>query len=55
LYCVRPWTGRAAKRVQTVMGHSSIRMTFGLYGHLFEDRQNDQDALEKLEAAVVTA
>jgi cold shock protein len=25
------------KRLQTVMGHSSVRMTFDLYGHLFDD------------------
>jgi integrase len=47
--------GWTPKRVQTVLGHSSIRMSYDLYGHLFEDRENDQQALEKLEAAVVAA
>lgn len=45
--------GWTPKRVQTVLGHSSIRMSYDLYGHLFEDRENDSQALEKLEAAVV--
>lgn len=30
--------GLPPKRVQTIMGHTSITMTFELYGHLFEDR-----------------
>jgi integrase len=46
------WT---PKRVQTVMGHSSIQMTFDLYGHLFEDREGDLEAMIKLEAAIVAA
>ena len=47
--------GWTPKRVQTVMGHSSIKMTFDLYGHLFEDREGDQEAMKKLEAAIVAA
>ena len=35
------------------MGHSSIKMTFDLYGHLFEDADSDRDAMKKLEAALV--
>ena len=31
--------GWTPKRLQVVMGHSSIQMTFDLYGHLFEDRE----------------
>jgi integrase len=46
------WT---PKRVQTVMGHSSINMTFDLYGHLFEDKDADQEAMKKIEAAVTAA
>lgn len=30
------------KRLQTVMGHSSVRMTFDLYGHLFDDIEKDK-------------
>ena len=47
--------GWTPKRVQTVMGHSSIRMTFDLYGHLFEDTAADREAMKKIEAAVVAA
>jgi integrase len=46
------WT---PKRVQAVMGHASIAMTYDLYGHLFEDRQADQEAMKKIEAAIVAA
>ena len=37
------------------MGHASIRMAYDLYGHLFDDREGDLDALKKLEAAIVVA
>jgi integrase len=47
--------GWTPKRVQTVMGHSSIQMTFDLYGHLFENREGDREAMKKLEAAIVAA
>jgi integrase len=47
--------GWTPKRVQTVMGHSSIQMTFDLYGHLFEDRESDREAMKRLEAAIVAA
>jgi integrase len=47
--------GWTPKRVQTVMGHASIQMTFDLYGHLFEDRESDAEAMKKLEAAIVSA
>jgi integrase len=46
--------GWTPKRVQSVLGHSSIT-TFDRYGHLFEDRKGDQAALKKLEAAIVAA
>jgi integrase len=47
--------GWTPKRVQTVMGHSSIRMTYDLYGHLFEDHAADREAMKKIEAAIVAA
>jgi integrase len=47
--------GWTPKRVQTVMGHASIQMTYDRYGHLFEDRESDREAMKKLEAAVVAA
>jgi integrase len=46
------WT---PKRLQAVMGHSSIAMTFDKYGHLFEDHESDREAMKKLEAAIVAA
>ena len=47
--------GWTPKRVQTVLGHASIRMTYDRYGHLFEDRDSDKEAMKKLEAAVIAA
>jgi integrase len=35
-----------------VLGHSSIRMTFDLYGHLFENLEAD---MAKIESAVSAA
>jgi integrase len=47
--------GWTPKRVQSVMGHASVTMTFDRYGHLFEDRDGDREAMKKLEAAIVAA
>jgi integrase len=47
--------GWTPKRVQSVMGHASVTMTFDRYGHLFEDREGDREAMKKLEAAIVAA
>jgi integrase len=49
------YLGWSPKRLQTVMGHSSINMTFDLYGHLFEDVKADREDMEKIEAAVRAA
>jgi len=46
------WT---PKRLQTVMGHSSITMTFDLYGHMFENVESDRADMAKIEAAVRAA
>jgi integrase len=46
------WT---PKRVQEVMGHSSITVTYDVYGHLFQDKAADRDAMKKIEAAIVAA
>jgi integrase len=43
------------KRIQTVMGHAKIEMTFDLYGHLFESVEADREDMKKLEAAVRAA
>jgi integrase len=47
--------GWTPKRVQAIMGHASVTMTFDRYGHLFEDRVGDREAMKKLEAAIVAA
>ena len=49
------YLGWTPKRVQTVMGHSSIKMTFDLYGHLFEDLEGDREAMQRLDAAISAA
>ena len=36
--------GLNPKRIQALMGHSSIQVTFDTYGHLFDS--TDQDARE---------
>jgi integrase len=46
------WT---PKRVQEVMGHSSITVTYDTYGHLFKDKDADRDAMKKIEAAISAA
>ncbi len=45
--------GLTAKRVQVIMGHSSIQMTFDTYGHLFPSPDDDQAAMEQIEARLV--
>jgi len=44
--------GWQPKQIQTVMGHSSIQMTFDLYGHLFGDVEADSAAMAKMERAL---
>ncbi len=45
--------GFTAKKVQTLMGHSSIQMTFDTYGHLFPSPDDDQKAMELVQARLV--
>jgi integrase len=47
--------GWTPKRLQEVMGHGSITMTFDRYGHMFSDPEGDKEAMKKLEAAIVAA
>lgn len=44
--------GWSPKRLQAVMGHASIQMTFDRYGHLFEDAVADTATMGKLETAL---
>jgi len=41
------------KRVQALMGHSSIQMTFDLYGHLFPSLEDDHAKFAAGETALV--
>ena len=49
------YLGWSPKRLQTVMGHASINMTFDRYGHLFEDVEADRADMARIEAAVRAA
>jgi integrase len=43
----------SAKRVQALLGHSSIQMTFDVYGHLFPNPEDDHAKFAAGELAVV--
>ncbi len=45
--------GFAPKKAQTLLGHSSIQMTFDTYGHLFPSLEDDRAKLEAAELALV--
>jgi|SRR5438034_3894010 len=49
--CASLWIeqGYNPKQIQTLMGHSSIKVTFDTYGHLFVDSEADQRAAEGVE------
>ena len=49
--CASLWieSGMNAKRIQTLMGHSSITLTYDRYGHLFADDAADQKAAEDIQ------
>jgi integrase len=49
------YLGWSPKRLQAVMGHASINMTFDRYGHLFENVEADRADMAKIEAAVRAA
>ena len=46
--------GMQPKKVQAIMGHSSIKMTFDLYGHLWETPEDDAAAMEQIEARLLS-
>lgn len=52
LYIEQGWP---AKKIQTLLGHSSITMTFDVYGHLFDNAEDDVDLFAKLEADLEAA
>jgi integrase len=45
--------GFAPKRLQAILGHASITMTYDVYGHLFPNPEDDQTKLATIERAVV--
>jgi integrase len=45
--------GFSPKRVQVIMGHSSIQMTFDTYGHLFPSERDDREAMKQLQARII--
>lgn len=49
--CASLWIelGHNPKQIQRLMGHSSIKVTFDVYGHLFADAEADQRAAETLQ------
>jgi integrase len=46
--------GFTPKRVQALMGHSTIQMTFDTYGHLFPSEKDDHVAMQQLQARLVS-
>jgi integrase len=47
--------GWPAKRIQTILGHSSINMTFDVYGHLFHDPEKDVELMGEMERGLLAA
>jgi integrase len=45
--------GFQPKRVQAIMGHSSIQLTFDRYGHLFPSPEADKEAMALLQARLL--
>jgi integrase len=53
--CAALWIeqGFGPKRVQTLMGHATVAMTFDHYGYLFEAREADTAAMAEITARLV--
>jgi integrase len=53
--CASLWieNGMNPKRIQKLMGHSSIQMTYDVYGHLFADAEGDQKAAEDIQVRLL--
>ncbi|UQD96147.1 tyrosine-type recombinase/integrase [Bradyrhizobium japonicum] len=53
--CASLWieSGKNPKRIQKLMGHSTIQMTFDTYGHLFADAEADQKAAEDIQVKLL--
>ncbi|MDN4982313.1 site-specific integrase [Bradyrhizobium sp. WYCCWR 13022] len=55
--CASLWieSGYNPKQIQRLMGHSSIKVTFDIYGHLFADADADQRAAANVQARLLGA
>jgi integrase len=53
--CASLWieSGYNPKQIQRLMGHSSIKVTFDVYGHLFADADADQRAAENVQVRLL--
>ena len=47
--------GWPPKKIQTMLGHSSITMTYDVYGHLFHDPAKDMDLMGVMERGLLAA
>lgn len=47
--------GWPPKKIQTMLGHSSITMTYDVYGHLFHDPAKDVDLMGEMEKNLLVA
>jgi integrase len=50
LFIEQGWT---PKKVQEVMGNQSIRMTYDTYGHLWDDKKGDREAVAQIQARLL--
>jgi integrase len=53
--CASLWIegGKNPKAIQTLMGHSTIQMTYDVYGHLFADADGDQKTAEDIQVRLL--
>jgi integrase len=53
--CASLWIeqGLNPKRIQVLMGHSSIQVTYDTYGHLFRDAEADQRAADSVQSGLL--
>ncbi|PWE29351.1 site-specific integrase [Maritimibacter sp. 55A14] len=47
--------GWPPKKIQSILGHSSITMTMDVYGHLFESPEDDLEMFAKMESDLLAA
>jgi integrase len=45
--------GFTAKKVQTIMGHASIQMTYDVYGYLLDRAEDDGEAMAQMQARLL--